>query len=402
MMLKKIVRLVCVGILLFFLGRPGGNERSPVLLSQENAIPLARVQEIFPAARSLHSIAEIADAAHVRDGHGALLGMVLSTVSQCADIIGYAGPVPLLIAIDPDERVVGISLLSNHETAQFVTHVTQQGLLAAWNGKTVAESSVLAVDAISGATMTSRAVIDSVRRSCRRVCEEEVPVSAGDGVQLPDIFAASAIALVFLLAVLSLFFSRALRRLRILLLCAGIGVLGFWQANMFSMGTLRRWLIAGANTFPDKTLMIAVVFAVIVMLVTRKNPYCGYVCPYGALQELVSMPLRKKRSLPQCAATRMRISGYVFLGSVSTLLVLGKYEMLSLCEPFAFFSLKAVSVWVWCLAGAFLCVSLLYPRLWCRFFCPTGHLLGVLCGSISRREKNRRSVKAGCDHGNLL
>ena len=87
--------------------------------------------------------------------------MVVNTTSIASDIIGYAGTVPLLITIK-DNRVEHIKALPNQETEDFFE--TAAVLLSRWNGKTTEEAEALQVDAVSGATFSSKAIIGNVQR----------------------------------------------------------------------------------------------------------------------------------------------------------------------------------------------------------------------------------------------
>jgi len=87
--------------------------------------------------------------------------MVVNTTSIASDIIGYAGTVPLLITIK-DNRVEHIKALPNQETKDFFE--TAAVLLSRWNGKTTEEAEALQVDAVSGATFSSKAIIGNVQR----------------------------------------------------------------------------------------------------------------------------------------------------------------------------------------------------------------------------------------------
>ncbi len=62
---------------------------------------------------------------------------------------------------------------------------------------------------------------------------------------------------------------------------------------------------------------------------------------------------------------------------------------LATVEPFAVFSARAASGGVLFLAGTCLLVSVFYPRLWCRFLCPTGRIISLLRWGLFAREVRR-------------
>ena len=86
--------------------------------------------------------------------------LVVNTSELGKDIIGYGGPVPLAITIK-DDTVRSITALDNSETPDFFAEV--KPLLKLWESRSLSEADTLKVDVVSGATYSSRALIDNVR-----------------------------------------------------------------------------------------------------------------------------------------------------------------------------------------------------------------------------------------------
>ena len=86
-------------------------------------------------------------------------GMSATAIGK--DIAGYGGPVPLEIRLK-DGRVAGVKALANTETPDFFDKA--KSLLTRWDGKTIEEAEAQKVDAVSGATFSSQAIIGNVRR----------------------------------------------------------------------------------------------------------------------------------------------------------------------------------------------------------------------------------------------
>ena len=59
--------------------------------------------------------------------------------------------------------VTEIKALPNQETPRFLQHVLESGLLSRLDGMTVKEARDVRLDAVSGATYTSRAMIENIR-----------------------------------------------------------------------------------------------------------------------------------------------------------------------------------------------------------------------------------------------
>jgi NosR/NirI family transcriptional regulator, nitrous oxide reductase regulator len=128
------------------------------------SIELDSVRELFPAAFSAEGDPAVPSQFHIKDSEENLIGSVLSTESVSDDIIGHAGPIPLLIGLDTDGVIVGISLRENRETPGYLLRLGGREFFENWTGLTVAEARHKKVDAVTGATRTSRAIIESVQR----------------------------------------------------------------------------------------------------------------------------------------------------------------------------------------------------------------------------------------------
>ena len=87
---------------------------------------------------------------------------VVNTTTLTKDVDGYAGPVPVKIYVKKN-KVEKIEVLPNQEGPKYMSRVKKQ-LLEAWNGLTVKEASTKSVDAVTGATFTSNALIENVQR----------------------------------------------------------------------------------------------------------------------------------------------------------------------------------------------------------------------------------------------
>lgn len=91
---------------------------------------------------------------------------VVNTTKIAADVKGFKGPVPLEIHLK-DGKVQKVVALKNSETPSFFQKAAK--LLTAWNGKTVKEASTMHVDAVTGATFSSNAIINNVRKGLNSV-----------------------------------------------------------------------------------------------------------------------------------------------------------------------------------------------------------------------------------------
>ena len=100
----------------------------------------------------------------VVDAKNEPLGFVVQTSPQSDGIVGFSGPTNILIAFDTDDRIIGLKLLWSRDTVEHVDLIEQQGkFLNSWQGILwTAAANRSSVDGVSGATLTSLAVAESI------------------------------------------------------------------------------------------------------------------------------------------------------------------------------------------------------------------------------------------------
>ena len=86
----------------------------------------------------------------------------LYTEEYCQDIVGFNDIIPLEINM-VDGKIANINILDNKETPRFLKKVTDEELVENFYGLTPKEAVNLEIDAVSGATYSSKAIIKSVK-----------------------------------------------------------------------------------------------------------------------------------------------------------------------------------------------------------------------------------------------
>ena len=126
----------------------------------------ALLNKVFPTMRSTK-----ADGRWnmVYDAESQLLGYVVYSKPASDGIKGYAGETPVMIVFDTKKVITGVYLLQNQETPRFVEKVEQAEFFSQWNGLTVKKARKKKVDTVSGATFTSRAVVESVQAALKEL-----------------------------------------------------------------------------------------------------------------------------------------------------------------------------------------------------------------------------------------
>ena len=300
---------------------------------------------------------------------------VVNTRVLAKDVQGYGGPVPLKIHIDKDGRLTAIEAEPNAESPSFFDRAKE--LFSRWQGKTIDEAMAEDVDAVSGATFSSKAIIRNVQRGLayakqRSQWGEDGSVGALETSAPPIV----ALIAVLLGAVVPLFTNN--RRLHLVQLVVNVVVLGLWTGTFVSYTLFLRLFAGGVSLSAIGTLaapLLMLIVALLYPLAGRSGHYCAHVCPFGSAQELAGkLSRRKLRITPRVLRVLTALRNLLW-GVLMALLLTGTCSAWIDYELFTAFIYSSASVWVIVLAVLFLVLSVWVPRPYCRFVCPTGALM---------------------------
>ncbi|MRT93801.1 4Fe-4S binding protein [Ancylomarina sp. 16SWW S1-10-2] len=281
--------------------------------------------------------------------------------------LGYGGRVPVITFVDVDNVICGIILGENYESDEYLADAVKKGILTQWNG--VARNQVMntAVDAIAGATISSQAIIAGVQNSA----SEQL-------LSIPFKFwtVENVVSLALLMVlVFACFYPKKLMKYRTILQILTVVVFGFWLGRLISFVQFINWLSGGFNWQIQFVMLIVIVLSIIIPIIFGKAFYCSWVCPFGAAQELCGKACSKKLQITSKSARFLQLLRERLFIVLLLFLWTGYSFDLTLIEPFSAFSLTKLSYWSIGFASIFLIISIFIPKVWCRFFCPTGFIL---------------------------
>ena len=92
--------------------------------------------------------------------------VVVNTTTIGKKIFGFRDTTPLEIFLK-DGKIVKVEALPNYETPNYFQMLKDAKLFDSWNGLTPEKALDKEVDAVSGATYSSKAVIDNVREGMK-------------------------------------------------------------------------------------------------------------------------------------------------------------------------------------------------------------------------------------------
>ena len=114
----------------------------------------------------------IISAAQMKDESKRVIGknlVLINTTTLCEDVEGYMGPTPVQIKIQND-TIRDIIALQNEESPAYFREAVK--VLKKWIGLTPAKGLEIEVDAVSGATFSSEALIENVRAGLKKAVEK--------------------------------------------------------------------------------------------------------------------------------------------------------------------------------------------------------------------------------------
>lgn len=355
----------------------------------------------------------------------------INTTEAGSSVMGYNGPVPVEITIT-DGKITGVEPLENSETPGFFKRVTDSGLLESWNGLTPEEAKEKEVDAVTGATYSSTAIIENVRLglanykpakekpaktettpkpekeeqtvpaketapsvsapdttpSAQQVMAEEPDTEAGEATgtaldnghkeQSANIEFYAVLAVLIAAMSVPLFFKN--KKYRTVQQLLNVGVLGFWSGTFLNYTLMLRVMGSGLEmTFTAAAIpLLLLTAAFIYPLFGKKGYYCAWVCPLGSLQELASK-CNPHHRLTMSAKTVKALNTFrqILWGCLMLCLWTGLWMSWIDYELFTAFLVEQASIGILIAGGAIIILSIWIPRPYCRFVCPTGTLMKI-------------------------
>lgn len=295
---------------------------------------------------------------------------VINTTEAGKAFKGYNDLVPLEIYMT-DGRIDSVKALPNKETPSFFERASV--LLHSWDGLSVQQAATKKVDAVSGATYSSKAIIDNFHAGLKEA-ELDADVTASEDSDFWTIKYTLALLVAMAATVFPLFIKN--KTYRLVQQFLNVAVLGFWTGTFLDYTVLIRTFADGLPySLASIVTLLLLVVAFIFPLFGHHGHYCAWVCPMGSLQELAG-----KVPLPKLHLSHGALRALTFFrNALWCLLVLGLWSGLFASwidyEIFSAFIVKSASLTVIIIGALFIVLSMFTARPFCRFVCPVGTIL---------------------------
>jgi hypothetical protein len=328
--------------------------------------------------------------------------IVFSTDSLCGDVYGYGGPINLALHMTGDGTLRDVRVLRSNETPVYLENL-YLGWWSTLMDRNMFEPDPFGeVDAVSGSTMTSQAVLRILESAGTRFAVEVEGRPFRSAEHTPRVFVPDrefiCLGALFIIAAAVRTRPGTWRRRGILLVSLLLtGVLLNIQYSTQHAFALTSGRVSG-NWLSGSFFLVVCVPLLVVML---GNVYCGYVCPFGALQELLGdlRPSRWKTDPSLLVWRYGRAVKYLLLLLVVLLFAWTRDFTVLSADPLIRLFGAMRDAPVLSLAGTVLILSFVYPRFWCRNLCPAGAFLALVSGLRPFRKLLPATRPTRCDMG---
>jgi NosR/NirI family nitrous oxide reductase transcriptional regulator len=189
-----------------------------------------------------------------------------------------------------------------------------------------------------------------------------------------------ALLTAFIAFALVSFFRKSVR-LKYAALVAAVVYMGFVKSSLVSISDVFRLTDLSLPPFKYSLTWYAFTGFVVVSTVLWGRLYCGRICAYGALTQLMDavIPSRLRVEVPRAIERRAAWIKFGLLGGVLAyyLVTHDLAGPVQYAEPFWMFTRFGTTA-MWTALAVLLLATVFVRNLYCRFLCPVGAALGII------------------------
>jgi Na+-translocating ferredoxin:NAD+ oxidoreductase RnfG subunit len=322
----------------------------------------------------------------VYDSEEKLDGYIYSSQDLAPEVRGFGGEINLAVYVNPEGKLINFQIMQTNETPGYLR------MLSKWfpllNNHFLFDSKPFSdVQAITGATVSSKAVLSALQKSGQSFAaqilgriptpEEKKAYRAGHLPDIQGIYLISAVVFTLIVIYYGGFWSR-LAVLFYNLVIGGILLNAQYSSEQITtILSLHIPAIGLTGTF-------LLIFGIPILVMLFGNIYCGYICPFGAAQELLGfiIPKRFKQVVSEDAMKTARFIKYVILFILIMVFFISRNHSTLTADPLiSAFNLRFTQhdfrLAVLLIISAAMIGSVFYTRFWCRYLCPAGAFLSL-------------------------
>jgi NosR/NirI family nitrous oxide reductase transcriptional regulator len=304
-------------------------------------------------------------------------------------IRGYAGEIQIGIFIDKD-GIKQVNHIASKETKSYLSDIKRAGFYKQFKNISLTKGTQ-EVDAVSGATITSKAIAKTVSTLIEK--GTPYPISNYTEINKINTFNVAAILnktwivhsiIIFLMFLFSFQkWKKKTKKSITILSLLSIIYIGFFLNNSFTYVSFIHPFLGTSIS----SLMGLYSLFVLLGAIWGKNLYCKYICPFGNIQRIIIKvnPINSSRKffLSNKWIRRVRTALTIIL-LTGVLLGVRNWSNFELFPNL--FGLSTIGVWS-IITIITILTTMVYPMLWCRLLCPTGSILDGISSFIKTTKK---------------
>ncbi|MDH4239478.1 MAG: 4Fe-4S binding protein, partial [Phycisphaerae bacterium] len=329
----------------------------------------------------------------VCDANDKLTGYVFSSEDLAPEVRGFGGKMNLGIHVDQTGRLINFHIIKSNETPAYLdllSHPDANDLTwyADLKGRKLFQLQPFAdVHSVTGATVSSEAILSALQTSAHRfagqVLGHTLEPELKEKTHLANLTDTHGIYLIGAFALALIVIYRGGFWSRLAVLCLNLVVGGIILNTQYSSEQIASILSLQAPAVGLSGAFLLVT-GIPILVIFFGNLYCGYICPFGAVQELLGyvVPERFKHPISVESMQKARFVKYGVLLVVIIVFFSSRNRTTLAADPLI--SIFNFQFWRLSIFGPLLLIvtialvgSVFYTRFWCRYLCPVGAFLSL-------------------------
>lgn len=360
------------------------------------------LKRIVPKAKTFRLSETTQSVYEALDSNENIIGYAFYTKDLVRGINGYGGhPIEMAVSLDLNGDISGVQVLKHQETPGFSESIDT--FFNQFTNRNIRTPFELGnnIDGITGATITSSAIVQTINASAQRI----LPELNLEGAQTVSLDQHQRKAYPTLAVMLCLFalagFACVTRKklIRWMALTSGFIFLGLLFTQMLSTSHFAGIALFQNPSWAQSPLLHFLLLGALTGSIVMGRLYCSGVCPFAFVEEVLHGINKRfvKLTLSPNAKTDYvcRWIKYILLTIILVGCLLLKNSGVGAVEVYLALFFGTESVTACLLLLIVLVASFFFLRFWCRYLCPCGAFLALL-SQLKLYKSPQRAPSGNC------
>jgi predicted membrane-bound spermidine synthase/Na+-translocating ferredoxin:NAD+ oxidoreductase RnfG subunit len=346
-----------------------------------------------------------------RDANDKPAGYVLSSEDLAPEVRGFGGKMNLAIYVDTAGKLIDFHIIRSNETPVYLGLLSQRDANdVAWydclNGCKLFQLQPFEnVHSVTGATVSSEAILSALETSAHRfagqILGQPLETKLKEKTRFANLTDIHGIYLIgaFALALIVIYYGCFWSRLAVL--CLNLVVGGIILNTQYSSEQMAS-ILSLQTPAPGLSAAFLLAIGIPLLIILFGNIFCGYICPFGALQELLGyiIPERFKPTISIETMQKARFIKYGILFVITIVFFFSRNRTTLAADPLiSIFNSRFWQLSIMLIAAIALVGSIFYTRFWCRYLCAVGAFLSLF-NNVAILKRHLPAKKFGsCEFG---